>query len=156
MRKREFSKYLQELLKRLLYTVLFCFLAAIFLLLTIFYGFQKHPELVFFALLSFAISLLIVMAVALFYGLSQSLYLRRSYPGLWKRGSQGATPIHDRMNSILKLHNTRDSHIKRASRSSLTYGIICLVTWFLILVVVGFGAYVFKNDFFINLLENFK
>ncbi|HIJ70358.1 MAG TPA: hypothetical protein HPP87_03235 [Planctomycetes bacterium] len=151
-----YQRHQKKTMKRFLLQLLLCLIVAIILGVLMSVGLAVRPEIVIFGFLSFAGTMLVVMILAAIIGVMQHFILRKNYLPVLKNCSNKRLPEKVRLDAHAQIQSLDDPQINKLSNRGLVLGVFCLSTWIIILLVVSFGAYVFKNNFFINLLENFK
>ena len=151
-----YQRHQKKTMKRFLLQILLCLIVAIILGVLMSVGLTVSPEIVIFGFLSFAGTMLIVMILATIIGVMQHFILRKNYSPILKMGSNKRLPAKVRLDARAQIQSLDDPKINKLSNRGIVLGVFCLLTWLSILLVVGLGAYIFENNFFINLLENFK
>lgn len=153
-----YYRFPKKQIKRCLLYLFLCLFLTVVLGIVITFGLISHPEIVFFAFLSFALVLLPMMFSALIIGIVQHIILRKNFPTLLKRSYDRNLSSRERFQSHLHMYNKakRNKYLQRLSTIEIICGISWLSVWVLIMILVTVGAIFFKNQYLIEFLNKFK
>jgi hypothetical protein len=128
--------------------LIFCFVIAICLSLFIPYFVKKCPALVAFGIVSFALTLFIIMLLLAINGLMNTYQLRKHYPDLWKKSM--CSSRSERIEAIKQTHYLNDPNLKRISKHTTKIALFCLLVWLIIFLAALCVVLVNGDDSFIT------
>ncbi len=131
-------------------TLIFCFLTAIGLALLLPYSVKKHPILVAFGFVSFALTCFVIILLLCIAGLMTIYQLRKHHPDIWKNSINSSR--NTRYEAIRQRKYIDDPCLTKISVCTTKIGIYCFVIWLILFLVALCVILTVGDDSFVKFI----